>query len=279
MSDDPGLGMSFSLDHVTSKIAYAYSKQQAFVWFGSVALLATLGPLLAETGDASLLAGDAVTMACGAAVLALAFTQRDLRRINRNSLLLAVVVLLAQVGTLAAAVLGPKPHPTSAEEAAALLLAVTAGAMVVGYPLPVRRGDTVLFRPSDIADLSESRTLGAGSVFLAGAGAVLLLVPHASAGGTWVPAIWLAGALLGVGVVGFVLYAALPRESFPRPWALALPAVGVLVAAVDLVNGGSSVSALGPGLLPVLGIALVFLVVLVLASRLNQGRTILGRRA
>lgn len=272
-------GTPFSLDDVTSKIAYAYSKQQVFAWFGLFALVGVLGPLVAVRSDLAALAAEGVTALLGAGILALVFTQRDLKRINRTSLQLALAVLVVQALVAFLSWRGVLPHETPEDLASGVSLAAVAGALVVSYPQPVRRGDAVLYRPSAILDLSNARTLGFGAVFMIALGISALASPTPVAVGSWFDPIFVELGILALGAVGLVLFLLGRENGILVPRSMGVTGGAFALSIVGLANAFGSSNALENALVPFVGLGLLLVLVLLFAPRLNRGKTILGRRA
>jgi hypothetical protein len=280
MDDEHSKGLPFSLDHVTSKIAYAYSKQEAFVFLGLAALGGSVGPLLAGVGDLPILAASGLAMALGAAILALAFTQRDLRRINRTSLTISLLMMLTAIGALAASVYGPFPRPSAQLEVSLLTLALTAGVSVVAYPLPLRRGDSVLFQPDEILDLANARALAMGALLLATFGVAGLAVPHAtSSPGASVDPEWLLLGCLALGLAGIAAFVALPRRTSTLRFAAGIVGGGAVLSLAYALDSTGGLTGVEGALLPGVGLALLLALAFGLSPQLNRGRTVLGRRA
>lgn len=279
MDENAPTGMPFSLDDVTSKIAYAYSKQQVFAWFGLFALLGVLGPLAAQTHDVVALGLDAVVAAVGAGILALVLTQRDLKRINRTSWYLSAVPFLAEIVLFVLSDRGVLAHQSASDLSVELSAALTALAMFISYPQPIRRGDSVLFKPAEIAQLSKVRTLAFGCLFMIAIGVSTFVSPTPIPTGRWVDPNLFGQILLVLGALGMVLFVLQRKASWFVGALTALAMVGLAAAVVGAANVASSADVLEDALAPVVGLALLLVVILVLSPILNKGKTIIGHRA
>lgn len=278
--------MSFGMDEVTSKVAYAYAKQSAFVVVAT-ALLAvtptvlylvlasvhvTWPVLVAVVGDLALLAG-------AAAILVVVFTRKDLHRINRLALRISGAIFLVQfacVLTDAVVGTGAVRHITSEAALAAFPLAA-----VVTYPFPIRRGGTVLYSPNAVRRLANARAAAMASLLLVLLASFRLLMQGGAVGLHETPVSPLVDARLfeALAILASGLFLILGSRPFvPR----AIESVLVVILALALVliaedphDATAWALALGP-----IGIVLSAIVVdFGLSRRLDAGRTIVAHRA
>ncbi|MDE1822488.1 MAG: hypothetical protein KGI98_16740, partial [Euryarchaeota archaeon] len=164
VAESPPSSSSFSMDDVTSKIAYAYAKQQVFVLLALVG--AVTGALLileewpSSSGDTYLgLVDDVILLLGSVGILALVFTQRDLKRINRHAVAVLGVLLLIKVLVVALSAGGLYRVEDSADLGDDVGIPIVLGLALASYPFPVRKGGKNLFAPADIRALSNARTL------------------------------------------------------------------------------------------------------------------------
>jgi hypothetical protein len=257
----------FGMDDVTAKVAYAYSKQQAFAFVGIA--LAGLGVLLAvsERAELVLVVGDAALVAGGAIVLAYIGTRKNLAKVNRPALRILGFAFLVKLATLPISTfaLGAS-SPDLAGDLASL---VFVPAMVIGYPLPIRRSGGVLFAPEEIRVLSDGRTLGVAAAFVAAIGLTALPLPHSPnvSGGLLGSALVLDGVTLALAAALAVVFLRMKGTARTRAgWALFAASVAVGVLALwDLPLVLAGVAGL--------------VVLLVLAKPLNEGKRIISHRS
>jgi hypothetical protein len=257
----------FGMDDVTAKVAYAYSKQQALAYVGIV--LAGIGALLAvsERAELVLVIGDAALLAAGAIILFYIGTRKNLAKINRPSLRILGIAFLVKLVTLPVSTYAlAAPSPDLAVDLASLVFLV---AMVIAYPLPIRRSGGVLFAPDEIRVLSDGRTVGVAAVFVAALGLVALPLPHSPnvTGG-------LLGSALVLDAVTLVLAAALAvvflrLRGTPRSRAGSGLLLGSVVVGVVALWDVPLIVAGGAGLV----------VLLILAKPLNSGKRIISHRS
>jgi hypothetical protein len=277
--------MSFGMNEVTSKIAYAYAKQSAFALLGIALVIggAATGYLVLREGAGKwpiLLSAsaDALVAAAGAAILGLVVSRANLERVNRPALrvTLGALLVLAVGLAVAAALRGPVVE-LAGQTGLIGLLAIG----VVGYPLPIRRGSAVLYAPEAVRQLANARTETLASCLLLAVATPRLLlpgtVPSLGAGALSIgldaallDALAVVGALVSVAVravgrrvqlleivlvlalaIALVLAAEHPLD--PVAWALVLPSVAIAGGSLAIVGAWS--------------------------RRLNVGKTIVSHRA
>lgn len=276
---EPSYDSSFSLDDVTAKIAYAYAKQQVFAFFGLFSLVFVLGEVLGGSTTPPELALGGLTALVGAAVLALVFTQRDLKRVNRTSLLLAIAALLLSVVEAALVLLRILPAESAATLGGVAVVAFVSGGLVVSYPLPFKRGGTVLYKPAEIVELANARTLGFGAIFLLLVAVAGLLVRAPASTGAFLDPLYLEIIVAALGAEGFVMFILGKKNVGIIRHLRAVMLLALVVAAVLAADVARSTAALSYGLPPLLGAALLLAIVVVLSPRLNHGKTIVSHRA
>ena len=188
-AEDSHFSMPFSMDDVTSKIAYAYAKQQVFVLLGLFSVVA--GALLVvlewptHAGDSYLgLIDDVVLLLGGLGILSTVAVEKDLKRVNRHAMAVLAVVGLVQVVVLALSFSGILRIEDAGDLSDDLGVAAVIILALVAYPFPTRRGGG-LYSPEKVRILSNARTLAFAA--FAGAVAALGALPssseHAAASG------------------------------------------------------------------------------------------------
>lgn len=268
-----------SMDEVTSKVAYAYAKQQAGV-VGSLALLAAAPGIawLQGSWEAALLAGLLAAIP-GAVFLYITLTTKDLERVGHAAKRVFPAAVLVFLALLAASVLVAPLRPGGARLAdlGGLWIVLVA---TVSYPLPVRRGATVLYRPAAVRRLADRRTVGIGLTFLVGLAALEFLpggfaaagLPLAARGAT------LLALLVAVAGVGLYLLGGADRKGVVPAMAAAAVAAGLLLGiAGDWAGFGDRAGPLALTSIAVAG--LIVITVVVLNPRLTTGRRIIAHRA
>lgn len=278
--------MMFGMNEVTSKIAYAYAKQSAFVVV-AVALLAVTPSILylvvvsGSSGWALAVAtfGDLVLLAGAVAMLAMVFTRTDLHRINRFCLRIAGILFLVQLGCVIADEFGPHAHV--AHLASETALAFFALAAVVSYPFPTRRGGTVLYDPEAVRRLANTRAAAMASLLLVILSLFRLLAHGDEIGFKASPISPYLEAglleLLAISASGYFLIFRNRPQIHREVEAILVVALAVsfLLAVEDLTNPAAWALALGP-----VGIVVSALLVdFGLSRRLDTGRTIVAHRA
>jgi hypothetical protein len=255
------------MNDVTNKVAYAYSKQEAFALVSL--LLIGLGSALAvaERGSVALLVGDAGLIAGGAAIASLIVLRANLAKVNRPALRAAGFTFLAKLVTLLVALLlfSGTVHDLAGDVAALAFLV----AVLFGYPLPIRRSGGVLYGPAEVRDLADGRAVGVAATWLGALTVGASLFPNSPAIATGlVPARWMVDVvLLGLTVAFAIVFLRLRGRTRVR--------------AGTALFGATALVGLLAGLAPVLiytGIAGVVLL-LVLSPRLNAGKRIISHRA
>ncbi len=278
--------MSVGMNDVTSKVAYAYAKQSAFVVVALAFLTVTptVAYLVVSTGSGGwaellLLAADALLMAGGATMLYVVLTRRDLARINHACRRIVALLFLVQI--LVVAVVRLVPHVAGPHLTGEFALALFALAGLVAYPFPLRRGGAVLYDPDGVRALANGRAAALGSLLL-----LLFAGTRLLAGGDGfalrslpVSPLVDAGLLEAVAFVASGLFLAMANgPRLPRVIESLLVvalAVSLLLVVEDPTDPRIWAVALGP-------VALVASELLAdhgLAGRLDSGRAIVAHRA
>lgn len=289
---------SEGMDDVTSKVAYAYAKQQAFVYLALAFLaLGALGAGISLEGLRALglargellasgagLVAAAALLAGGVEIVRIVRGRTNLAAVNRPSLRRTLVVglvllLVALDLALVAPVALHLPSPIGLRVfalAAFLVAAVAAGS----YVFPITRGDKVLYGPAEVRALSNRRTLGfANGLGLALALTLLFARRPGALAGPLLPGLLGAPLLTVAAVVGFAAYLALPGRSGDGIGQIALAAFAGIGLAwfVGLLPRGAPTAAVA--LAPVLLALLYFPVRYGLSAPLNRGKKIIAHRA
>jgi hypothetical protein len=266
------------MDDVTSKIAFAYSKQQGFV-VSALGVMATSGAeAVLERGMLVAAGAELIVLVGAAAILGLVATRSNLEKVNHPALrVLAALFIVQVIGTVAAIGFEGGGRAALGGELGGLALIVLG---VVSYPFPIRRGSTVLYSPPAVRELANARSLGLGTAGVFAVAALRLLpggpglvpvVPLGLDGGLGAVA-----ALAAVGGLSFLLLS--PGVRRTRLMEGLLAAAGI-VALLGVSGAAGSIDvwavALGPALVAGLALATVF----GFSGRLNQGRTIISHRA
>jgi hypothetical protein len=283
--------MYSGMNEVTSKVAYAYAKQQAFVYLGLILLIATTGveylhrpnPFVfgANTpAPAWIDLGSSILLVAGSLlVLGIAFTRKNLEAVTRPSL--RVVALMLGVELVSIVGSGVVTHGTGPGVAEDLALLLSLGLGVLSYPLPVRRGSAVLYSPAEVQTLSNSRSLGLGAGILALVALLRLVSPGGSIGveGGPVSASITTVLVLALSILAAAFFVLLPRGS-RRPKAVGgVLAAAVIVALLPLLADPWDLTRWAVASLP-LSVGLAALIVVGGLSRvLNRGKTIVSHRA
>lgn len=276
---------AFSMDDVTSKIAYAYAKQQVFVFLGLVSVV--MGALLVgsewpmHAGDTYLeVLDDVLLLLGGVGILTMAFTQKDLKRVNRHALAILAIVGLVKLLVFALSATGVAVLEDSPDLGDDIGVAAVFILALASYPFPTRRGSE-LFSPARIRELSDARTL----VFAALVGLVTSAsaFPGASeagaSSGLFMPALSDDVGLIVIGLVGLVLFLVLKNGPKLVLWLSVVVGAELLFGVLGFVDEIRNADAFGDDLPKIVVAALALLVVYLLSARLNQGKTIVDRRA
>lgn len=277
--------MPFSMDDVTSKIAYAYAKQQVFVLLGLFSVVA--GALLVvlewptHAGDSYLgLIDDVVLLLGGLGILSTVAVEKDLKRVNRHAMAVLAVVGLVQVVVLALSFSGILKIEDAGDLSDDLGVAAVIILALVAYPFPTRRGGG-LYSPERVRILSNARTLAFAA--LAGGVAALGALPssseHSAASGLFMSAFSDEIGLLAVGALGVVLFLTLENGPKLVRWLSAMVGVELIVAIGGAADEVRSVEALGDDIPKVLVALFALVLVFLVSQRLNKGKTIIDRRA
>ncbi len=284
-AEDSHFSMPFSMDDVTSKIAYAYAKQQVFVLLGLFSVVA--GALLVvlewptHAGDSYLgLIDDVVLFLGGLGILSTVAVEKDLKRVNRHAMAVLAVVGLVQVVVLALSFSGILRIEDAGDLSDDLGVAAVIILALVAYPFPTRRGGG-LYSPEKVRILSNARTLAFAA--FAGAVAALGALPssseHAAASGMFMSPFSDEIGLLAVGALGVVLFLALENGPKLVRWLSVVVGVELIVAIGGAADEVRSVEALGDDIPKVLVALFALVIVFLLSQRLNKGKTIIDRRA
>jgi hypothetical protein len=152
------------MNDVTNKVAYAYSKQQAFALVALLVGGAAVALAYAERASIVLLVGDAALLAGAAAIAALIVGRSNLAKVNRPALRASGLAFLVKLATLAVALVlfRGSVHDLAGDVAALLFLV----GVMFSYPLPIRRAGGVLYGPAEVRDLSDGRAIGTGAMWL-----------------------------------------------------------------------------------------------------------------
>ncbi len=277
--------MPFSMDDVTSKIAYAYAKQQVFVLLGLFSVVA--GALLVvlewptHAGDSYLgLIDDVVLLLGGLGILSTVAVEKDLKRVNRHAMAVLAVVGLVQVVVLALSFSGILRIEDAGDLSDDLGVAAVIILALVAYPFPTRRGGG-LYSPEKVRILSNARTLAFAA--FAGAVAALGALPssseHAAASGMFMSPFSDEIGLLAVGALGVALFLALENGPKLVRWLSVVVGVELIVAIGGAADEVRSVEALGDDVPKVLVALFALVIVFLVSQRLNKGKTIIDRRA
>ncbi|MHB8352085.1 MAG: hypothetical protein ACYDFT_05275 [Thermoplasmata archaeon] len=267
-----------SMDEVTSKVAYAYAKQQAGVvtGFGLLALAPGIAALQGSTELAA--AAGLLTAIPGAAFLYITATTTNLEKVGHAAKRVFPAAALLLVGLLAFSIfLAPLRHGSAQLADLGGLWVALLG--VVSYPLPIRRGSVVLYRPAAVRQLADRRAVGLGLGLLAGLSAFEFLPGGLAAGDA--SGLTRAVTLLAfaAGLVGAALFVA--RRDSPgtlRPMEITGIASGLLLGAAGYFSGHAGPAlwlAVGPLAIAVLTVAVVHL----LSPLWTTGRKIIAHRA
>ncbi|MGI0053874.1 MAG: hypothetical protein ACREC5_02930 [Thermoplasmata archaeon] len=264
------------MDEVTSKVAYAYAKLQAGV-VGAVALIAVAPEIAALQGSLplSILLG-LCAVGPGAALLWIAANTTDLERTGY-----AAKRCFPVAGLLWIVILGlaefQSPLRSGSAQIAELGAFFIAALAIVSYPLPVRRGSVVLYRPAAIRALSDRRATLLGLGLLVGLAAIELLPGGISSGADLSVRVSVAGALAAaLGGVGLTLAGGVHRAVRPGGEVLLLASGFLLVLSAGL-SGWDRTSLLlasGPAAVAVMTVVVLHVV----SPELNHGRKIISRR-
>ena len=284
-AEDSHFSMPFSMDDVTSKIAYAYAKQQVFVLLGLFSVVA--GALLVvlewptHAGDSYLgLIDDVVLFLGGLGILSTVAVEKDLKRVNRHAMAVLAVVGLVQVVVLALSFSGILRIEDAGDLSDDLGVAAVIILALVAYPFPTRRGGG-LYSPEKVRILSNARTLAFAA--FAGAVAALGALPssseHAAASGMFMSPFSDEIGLLAVGALGVALFLALENGPKLVRWLSVVVGVELIVAIGGAADEVRSVEALGDDVPKVLVALFALVIVFLLSQRLNKGKTIIDRRA
>ena len=284
-AEDSHFSMPFSMDDVTSKIAYAYAKQQVFVLLGLFSVVA--GALLVvlewptHAGDSYLgLIDDVVLFLGGLGILSTVAVEKDLKRVNRHAMAVLAVVGLVQVVVLALSFSGILKIEDAGDLSDDLGVAAVIILGLVAYPFPTRRGGG-LYSPEKVRILSNARTLAFAA--FAGAVAALGALPssseHAAASGMFMSPFSDEIGLLAVGALGVALFLALENGPKLVRWLSVVVGVELIVAIGGAADEVRSVEALGDDVPKVLVALFALVIVFLLSQRLNKGKTIIDRRA
>ncbi len=284
-AEDSHFSMPFSMDDVTSKIAYAYAKQQVFVLLGLFSVVA--GALLVvlewptHAGDSYLgLIDDVVLLLGGLGILSTVAVEKDLKRVNRHAMAVLAVVGLVQVVVLALSFSGILRIEDAGDLSDDLGVAAVIILGLVAYPFPTRRGGG-LYSPEKVRILSNARTLAFAA--FAGAVAALGALPssseHAAASGMFMSPFSDEIGLLAVGALGVALFLALENGPKLVRWFSVVVGVELIVAIGGAADQVRSVEALGDDVPKVLVALFALVIVFLLSQRLNKGKTIIDRRA
>ena len=284
-AEDSHFSMPFSMDDVTSKIAYAYAKQQVFVLLGLFSVVA--GALLVvlewptHAGDSYLgLIDDVVLLLGGLGILSTVAVEKDLKRVNRHAMAVLAVVGLVQVVVLALSFSGILRIEDAGDLSDDLGVAAVIILALVAYPFPTRRGGG-LYSPEKVRILSNARTLAFAA--FAGAVAALGALPssseHAAASGMFMSPFSDEIGLLAVGALGVALFLALENGPKLVRWLSVVVGVELIVAIGGAADEVRSVEALGDDVPKVLVALFALVIVFLLSQRLNKGKTIIDRRA
>lgn len=268
-----------AMDEVTSKIAYAYAKQQAFVALALAMLVG--GVAAAAEGHSALvvLAPAAAVVAGASVILILAATRTNLAAITRPGLrIVGGLFLVTLAAWVAQAFLG---GVAAAPGALLLGLVLLLAAGAVSYPLPIRRGGTVLYTPAAIRDLADARSSAMSAIAVASFGLSRLLLPSSfpSPNGPALSGILLGAVLVGVGAAAVGVLAALPSGTRRTRGLEAILAVAVVLALLGMVGRTGEADAWGSALVPTITALSGIAVTRGLSARLNHGKTIVARRA
>ena len=284
-AEDSHFSMPFSMDDVTSKIAYAYAKQQVFVLLGLFSVVA--GALLVvlewptHAGDSYLgLIDDVVLLLGGLGILSTVAVEKDLKRVNRHAMAVLAVVGLVQVVVLALSFSGILRIEDAGDLSDDLGVAAVIILALVAYPFPTRRGGG-LYSPEKVRILSNARTLAFAA--FAGAVAALGALPssseHAAASGMFMSPFSDEIGLLAVGALGVALFLALENGPKLVRWLSVVVGVELIVAIGGAADEVRSVEALGDDVPKVLVALFALVIVFLVSQRLNKGKTIIDRRA
>lgn len=288
MSEEEGASppFGFSMDDVTGKIAYAYAKQQVFVFVALFGVLYGAAVLLQEwphgAGDSyGALLDEIVLILGGLGILVLSLNQKDLKKVNRHAVVVLLLVLLVKVAIIALSVSKVLAIEDTGDLGDDMGTAAVLGLAVLSYPLPTRRGGGPLFSKDAVRQLSNLRTLAFASLLVAVVSLSALAVPsEVSVIGPMHTSMATDDLFLSViGLGGLVLFLALKNSKKLELWLTTVVAIGLVGALFGLANEVGSEGALGDDLSKVIAMALALLVVFVLSPSLNQGRTIVDRRA
>lgn len=283
MEEVEGWRPPVGMDDVTARIAFAYAKAEVFFWFGLTALLGGVLTQAFLLSNAALFGAQGLVAALGAALLVAGWLEKDLKRIARTgrylTLLAALVELLLAVAThWSLAQISAPPQDVGAQ----LGLGAAALAVVLTYPLPVRKGGTVLFSPQGVRVLADRRLLGMVSLFWVLVGAIALILAPSADHRNFLPPWATDAAVLAWGAVGGALFLfgqrALEKGLKGRLVAV-VALVGALLAALASLNAWLGADGQGDAVALFAGGLSACAVVLALSARLNSGRTIVDRRA
>lgn len=266
------------MDEVTSKVAYAYAKQQAGVLTGlGLLAIAVEIALLQESIGLSVVTGLLAAVP-GAAFLYITATTTNLEKVGHAAKRAFPAAALLLLGLVALSfVLAPLRHGAAQlADLSGLWIALLG---VMSYPFPVRRGSVVLYRPVEVRRLADRRAVGLGTGFLSGLAVLELFSGGFAAGG--VPLLAREASLLAVtaGLVGSALFLVRRDQpgTLPPLEAAAVASAAFLgVAAYFSGRGGTCLElAVGPVALAVLTLVVIH----GLSPRLTTGRKIIAHRA
>ncbi|HEV2316825.1 MAG TPA: hypothetical protein VGV89_04540 [Thermoplasmata archaeon] len=273
------------MNDVTSKIAYAYAKQQVFVYIGLVLVgvgagaAAWVGSSLSGRASELVLASDLAVLGGGAALLAVAFPRTNLESINHAGLRIVLAALVVKGALLLGAWLVDRASPVSAPLDVGIILLLVS--VVVGYPLPIRRGGTVLYSPVAVRALADTRSLTASFVGVLAFGAALLALPAVGLGlrtGSSLGSVVIF-TVVALAAAGLAVLFALKEAPLRANLGIGLAAVaGLMALLLPVVNSAGSGSWWSAAPFAWVAFAIV-VVVLGLSYRLNRGKTIVSRRA
>jgi hypothetical protein len=270
--------MYASFEDVTSKVAFSYAKQQAFVYLAIAVAAVTAGAIYLERGSPIDLVGDLALLAGAAGALAIALPRKDLGRINRPCLRLFAICFVVKLGATGAS--DAVTRGGGAAPAGDLGLLLLLGVGVVGYAFPLRRGGTVLYAPAAVRELANGRTVALAGAALLVLFAARFVVPGGMDG---VGNDRISPALLGA--VGAAAGLAAIAIHLVRPTGVRALRVGeVAIVLGALAGAAGALGAAAPGAAWAVaagplgaGGAAVGLIELG-SSRLNRGKAIVARR-
>jgi hypothetical protein len=256
------------LNDVSNKVAYAYARYQAS-WV--IAATVLLGGLLATIDELDVplsTVDDLFLVLVGVGIAVLALRNRDLKRINRGTLILLGAAFLVKV------VFALLESPEDRLDESVWLVAL--GLLLVAYFLPRRLGRTVLYPPRELRALSNGRTFAIAfllALVFSGLGEVVLGVPARSPLGIFdlvvaVPAL--------VGLLVYLVHPCGARLTAYLTGFCVVSSVGALLAAGSTWMLGDR---LDEQLVALAALLSALVIVWGLSHRINQGKTIIAHRA